>query len=128
MRKLFVATLALLGLGMFLASDAAGPTPDEKDKPSVSIMDIMTKAHGRNGLRKKFMDGQASKEEKDELLNLYVELGKNKPPKGDGASWKKRTDAIVKATKDTIDNKSGAKNRFANATRCKDCHDQHKAE
>lgn len=129
MRKLFVAAVALLGLGAFLALDAAGGTaPETKDDPKVSINDIMTKAHGRLGLRSKLLSDKATQEEKDELLELYVVLGKHKPPKGDAASWKKRTDALVKATKDMIEGKSGAKTRFNNASRCKDCHDQHKAE
>lgn len=126
MRKLFVA-IALLGTGLCLAKDAP-PTPTGEDTPKISINDIMTKAHGRNGLRGKFVSGKATKEEKQELLDLYVELGKHKPPKGDAASWKKKTDNIVKATKDFIDNKPGAKGKFTSATGCKDCHDQHKAE
>jgi hypothetical protein len=126
MRKLLVAA-ALLATGLFMALDAAPTTQDEK--PKVSISDVMTKAHPRNtGLRAKLLTGKASKEEKQELLDLYIELGKNKPPKGDVASWKKRTENIVKVTKDYIDNKPGAKAKFDNATKCADCHNQHRAE
>jgi hypothetical protein len=127
MRKLFASAVAFLGLGVVVALPAASSPPDD-DKPKMSINDIMTKAHGRNGLRTKFLNGQASKDEKKELLDLYTDLAKNKPPKGDEASWKKRTDNIVKATKDMIDGKANAKTKFNNATRCKDCHDVHKGE
>lgn len=126
MRKLLVAVV-LLGSGLFGALDAASRTDD--DKPKLSINDIMTKAHQRGtGLRAKVLSGKATKEEKQELLELYIELGKNKPPKGDAASWKKRTDNIVKVTKDFIDNKQGARAKFDNATKCTDCHNQHKGE
>ena len=44
--------------------------------------------------------GEASAEEKKQLVELYEALAANKPPKGDEASWKEKTAALVAAAKD----------------------------
>lgn len=123
MRKWSMTAAVLVGLGIALVGEAASLGDDSK----VSINDIMKQAHSKDGLRGKMISGKASKDEQQQLLDLYIALGKNKPPKGDAASWKKRTDAIVKATQDFMKDPK-AKARFGNVTRCKDCHDQHKGE
>jgi hypothetical protein len=115
-----VAVGALAGLGVYRAADA-----EVKD-----IETIMDKAHKpqQSSLYKQVVAGKASKEQQKELLALYTDLGKNKPPKGSAAEWKKRTDALVAATKDVIDGKPDATKALAKAASCSKCHEAHKGE
>ena len=119
MRKVILAAgalafVALVGLNLRAADD---PKP---------IKEIMGKAH-KDGLLKKVSSGKASDDEKKELLALYEDLAKNKPPMGDEADWKTKTEAMVKAAKavvDTGDKKS--QNALAKTVNCAACHKLHK--
>jgi hypothetical protein len=121
--KFFVLTAlaagALGGLGVYRAADS-----DVKD-----IETIMDKAHkGKPSLLKSVVEGKASKEDQKELLSLYTDLGKNKPPKGSEEDWKKRTGAMVVAAKDVVAGKEGATKTLAKAVNCKACHELHKGD
>lgn len=107
-------TLGLLGLSL----QSYG---QEKEKPKYTIKEVMNRAH-KGGLVKKVVDGKANKQEKDELLALYVALNQNKPPKGDPKKWDEMTMAIVNATKDFLAGKEGAKQELIKAVRCAQCH------
>ena len=98
------------------------------DKPKLDIEDIMGKAHGEDNdkILKKVLDGKASDAEKKELLELYTELGKNKPPKGDDKSWKDKTTALVSASKDVVDGKDSGVAGLKKASNCAGCHKAHK--
>jgi hypothetical protein len=99
------------------------------DKPKYDIETIMEKAHDEdNGLYKKVVAGKASAAEKKQLLELYVELGKNKAPKGGKDSWKKKTDAMVAAAKDVVADKDGSIDGLKKAVNCKACHEVHKGD
>src|ERR1700730_17023597 len=70
-------------------------------KPKYDIETIMEKAHDDDsGILKKVVAGKATAEEKKTLLELYTELAKNKPPKGEAKSWKEKTTALVSAAKE----------------------------
>ena len=121
--KYFVlASLALAiaaSLGVYRAAD---------DKP-LEIEAIMEKAHqGRPSLFKTVVEGKASKDQKEELLKLYIDLGKNKPPKGNEDDWKKRCATIVTAAKDVIADKPNSLVVLKKAVSCKECHENHKAD
>jgi hypothetical protein len=90
----------------------------EDAKPKYSIKDVM-KFH-KDKLHEKFEKGEASKEEKQKLLEGYESMLKIKPPKGEEKDWKAKCEALVKAVKD--DNKEELKK----AVNCKACHDAHK--
>ena len=119
MRKVILAAgalafVTLVGLNLRAADD---PKP---------IKEIMGKAH-KDGLLKKVSSGKASDDEKKELLALYEDLAKNKPPMGDEADWKTRTEAMVKAAKavvDTGDKKS--ETALGKTVNCAACHKLHK--
>ncbi len=114
-----VAVGALAGLGVYRAADG-----DVKD-----IEAIMDAAHkGKPSLYAQVKDGKASKDQQKELLALYKDLGKNKPPKGSEAEWKKRTDALVTAAEGVVAGKPGATAALAKAANCKACHEQFKPE
>jgi hypothetical protein len=122
--KYFLMSVLTLGLaaslGMFRAAD---------DKPKYSIEEIMEKAHkGKPSLWKKVVDGKASKDDKQQLLEYYQELAKNKPEKGDAGDWKKRTSNLVKAAKDAVEGKAGSNKEVAKAANCKACHELHKPD
>jgi cytochrome c553 len=108
------------GLGVYQAAE---------EKAKLDIEQVMEKAHkGKPSLFQKVLKGEASSAEKKELVNLYEELGKNKPPKGSEADWKKRTTALVKAAKGVAEDKEGSTAALKKAANCKACHDQHKSD
>jgi hypothetical protein len=119
-----VLTMGLLaGLTLFRAAD---------DKPKYTIEEIMGKAHKgsktKPSLFKQVVDGKANNDQKKQLLEYYQELAKNKPEKGDLGDWKKRTGAMIKATKDVVADKDGARKELAKAVNCKACHELHKED
>jgi hypothetical protein len=114
-----LAAVAFAGLTVFGAAD---------DKPKYDIETIMDKAHGEKNdkLLKKVLDGKADADEKKELLELYTELGKNKPPKGDAKSWKDKTTALSAAAKDVVDGKGTGVASLKKASNCAACHKAHR--
>ncbi len=111
--------VAFAGLTVFGAGD---------DKPKYDIETIMDKAHGEKNdkLLKKVLDGKADAAEKKELLELYTELGKNKPPKGDAKSWKEKCTSLVSATQEVVDGKDNGIADLKKASMCAGCHKVHK--
>jgi hypothetical protein len=111
--------VAFAGLTVFGAGD---------EKPKYDIETIMDKAHGEKNdkLLKKVLDGKADAAEKKELLELYTELGKNKPPKGDEKSWKEKTSALVSASQEVVDGKDKGVADLKKAANCRACHQAHK--
>jgi mono/diheme cytochrome c family protein len=71
-------------------------------------------------------DGKATAEEKKQLVEFYVALAANKPPKGDEASWKEKTAALLAAAKDAEAGKEGAGAALTKAVNCMACHSAHK--
>jgi hypothetical protein len=118
-----VLTLGLAaGLGMFQAADEA--------KPKYDIEEIMEKAHKppKNSLLVQVKTGKANAEQKKQLLELYQELAKNKPEKGELKDWQKRTNALVQAAKDVVDGKEGSLTELGKAANCGACHKLHKGD
>jgi hypothetical protein len=118
-----VATLlagAFASLSVFGAAD---------EKPKYDIETIMEKAHDKDsGIYHKVVANKASDEQKKELLVLYTELGKNKPPKGDAKSWKDKTTALVSAAKEVVDGKGTGVADLKKAANCMSCHKVHKGD
>lgn len=110
------------GLGVFRAADEA--------KPKYEIEEIMEKAHKppKSSLFVQVKNGKATAAQKKQLLELYEELAKNKPPKGSPEDWKKRTSALVKSAKDVVNEKEGARQELAKAANCGACHKVHKED
>jgi hypothetical protein len=115
----------LASLSMFQAADT--------DKPKYTIEEVMEKAHkgGPKSLLGKVKSGKADEKQKKELLEYYEDLAKNPAPKSDKGSpadWKKRTGALVVATKDMIAAKPGAANTLTKASNCMGCHQIYKTD
>lgn len=95
------------------------------------ISDVMKKYHkappGQDPICKKAGNGYASASELAELLQAYQAMAKETPPKGDAASWKAKTDAlIVGVTKLQRNPKDGSAYKLA--VSCKACHTEHKPD
>lgn len=117
MRKLLIASVILgLATAIVVGSGAAEP-------PKHTIKEVMKEAH-RGGLKDKVVAGTASDEEKKHLVELYESLAAGKPPKGEEASWKEKTTALIDAAKEAQAGK-GTDNLKA-AADCKGCHSVHK--
>jgi hypothetical protein len=101
-------------------------TTRAQDKPKFTIKDVMKTAH-KGGLTKKVAKGEATAEEKKQLVELYEALVANKPPKGDDASFKEKAAELLAAAKDAADGKPGAAEKVnAIFMKCMGCHSAHK--
>ena len=93
------------------------------------IEDVMKQAFkGKQSLVVKVCEGKASAEEAKKFLELAKGLGAEKPPRGDAASWKTKTDAVVKAAEGVVAGNKGAAEELRAATNCKACHNVHKPD
>lgn len=119
MRIVRLLLLPALTLGLIAGVFAA----DEK----VTIKEVMKKAMA-GGLCKKCASGKASDAEKKELVELFSALGKSKPPKGDEASWKEKTDKLVAAAKAVAEGKDDGAKALGAAANCMACHSVHKGK
>lgn len=111
------ALVGVLGLSLLRAAD--------EEKPKYTIKEVMQKAH-KGGLLKKVADGKADDDDKKQLVDFYLALRKHKPPRGDEAEWKKKTEVILVAAKDVAAGKEGAEKKLQEAANCANCHKVHK--
>lgn len=123
MRRAGIA-LALMAVAGFVTASFARTA-----EPKYTIKEVMEKAFKdmRNGLCAKVASGKASKEEKEELADLFHALAENKPPKGMDKSWEAKTKALADAA-DAIATKDdkAALPKLRAAANCQGCHSQHK--
>jgi hypothetical protein len=115
-----VALVGFLGVQKYLRAKE-----DKKKEPKYSIKEVMKLAH-KNKLMEKVADGDASKEEKEKLLGLYIALSEGKPPKGDVKDWKDRCKAIVIAARAVVKGDDGAEAKLKKVVNCMACHAKHK--
>jgi hypothetical protein len=125
--KQFVRLMA--GMGGVAALALIFSVASGADEKELTIKEIMKKGHkGEPPLCKKVATNKASKEEKQQLLDLYTALSKQKPPKGDADSWKEKTEALVKAAKACVDDDKDGPTALGKAVACKACHEVHKGK
>ena len=96
-----------------------------KSKAKYTIKKVMQEAM-KKGKLKKVLAGDASDDEKKELLDLYISLMENKAKVGDADSWHKKSEAVVLAAAAVVVGRDGAMDQLKGATNCKACHDVHK--
>lgn len=126
MRRVVPAILAmalLAGLGFSVYAD---DTEKKDESPKVTIKSVMKKANGKKGLVAKISTGKATDAEKKEWVKLAEGLAAAKPPRGEADSWKKLTDEIVSAAKDSADGKKEAYPKVKTTWDCGGCHKNHK--
>lgn len=121
MRKLLVACAIVFGLVLAFNLSSNG---EQEGKP-VAIKEVM-KTCMKGGLCSKVAKGKANDEEKKKLVAMFEDLSKNKPPKGDEESWKKKTAALIEAAKACAEGKEGAGEALGKAANCMGCHSAHK--
>ena len=123
-------TLALSVCLSLISGLGFAPAPQDDDDAANgakhSISDVMKKAHGRGKLLSKIKDGSASDDEKKELLDLYISLIDNPPPKGEQVDWLMKSGRAVVAAARVVVGRDGAVEELVTATNCKSCHDAHK--
>lgn len=98
----------------------------DDDKPKHTIKDAMKLVFKKNALKDKAIAGEASDDEKKELVAILSDMAKQKPPKGSEESWKKNTDALVEAAQGVAEGKEGAAEALKKAASCAGCHKEHK--
>jgi len=91
------------------------------DGPFEEIMKKGFKGTKENpALLKKVLGGSATADEKAKLAEYIKKMATLKPEKGDAASWKEKSEALVKAIeKDDL-------KALKEASNCKACHKVHK--
>ena len=123
MRKFLVACVI-----MTFAWVVVAVTSRAQEKPKYTIKEVMKTAH-KGGLTKKVAKGEASAEEKKQLVELYEALAANHPPMGDEASWKEKTAELLVAAKEAAEGKDGAAAKVtAIFMKCMGCHQAHKGK
>ena len=116
LRILAGAALAVAVFSVPTAARAHGPVGD--------IMNDVFK--GKTSLVAKANKGEASKEDLAKVLEAWKKMAKEKPPRGEMASWKEKTAAGIKAAQALVDGKPNAADAFKKAANCKACHGDHK--
>lgn len=123
MRKLLVAAV-VVAFAWIAFGLATGKAQDDKKATIKEVMKIAMKG----GLCGKVAKGEATEEEKKKLAGLFAALHENKPPKGDAASWEKKTKALVDAANDILAGKADGADKLKAAAKCADCHEVHKGK
>lgn len=117
LRGLIAGGLCLFAFALLLDSNVSGG-----DKDKVSIKTVMQKCMAKGGLCGKVAAGEANAEEKKQLVEYFTALNKLSPPKGEEASWKEKTKALLEAAK--ADDTAALKK----AANCMACHSEHKGK
>ena len=121
--------LVVIGFGLL---QAVGLAQDpERAKPKHAIKDVMRGAHvapegGGKSLRDRVLAGEATDEEKHQLLDFYISLVENEPPRGEAVEFHKKTGAVALAAAKVLVGREGAENELRAATNCAACHREHK--
>ena len=99
------------------------------DNPTYTVKEVMKALHkGDDALAKKVTKGEGTQEDFKKLVLYYVALPLNEAPKGDAASWKEKTTALLLAAQGLEAGKPGALDQYKTAVNCKACHSVHKPE
>jgi hypothetical protein len=123
----------LCGVVVSLATVLIVDQTGAKNLAPKSIKDVMTEAHkapekGKPPLCGKASNGLASRDELKLMISLYEDMAKQKPPVGEEEAFKKKSDALVIATKklaeDPTDKEAIA--GYKKAVNCAACHSVHK--
>lgn len=108
----------------FLASAIA------ESKAKLTAKEVMQKFHKApkdvDPVCKKASEGKATKEEIAQLVAAYRDMTTDKPVKGDLASWKVKSTALLVATEALQSGAADGVAKYKAAVDCKGCHSVHK--
>jgi hypothetical protein len=131
-----MARRVYLTIGFLLAAvgvvhtfvQAGQDTPQAK--PKHAIKEVMQGAHvapqGEQSLLLRVAAGNASPEEQQQLLDLYISLAENEPPRGELAAFQAKTRPIIIAAAKVVVGREGAGAELRKAVNCAACHREHK--
>ena len=121
-------TTILLTLTLSLSAGLAFRAVAEGDKKEEPLIGQVMKDHfkGDTSDIKKATKGELSKDEATKLLAALKSLSPAKPSKGDEASWKEKTAALVLAGEKLEKGDADAGAAVKAAANCKACHDVHR--
>lgn len=125
MRKVMLAAVGsclVIGVGTWVVAQ----DQDSARTPKYTIKEVMKQTHGPTKLRDKVLSGDASKEEKDQLLDLYLSMIESRPEKGEPQSWMMKSGRLILATARVAVGREGALEELKVASDCKACHEVHK--
>lgn len=123
--RVVVIAMLSLSIGAFAFADDEDKKDGDAKKPKHTIKDVMGKAL-KGKLNKKVISGDATAKEKLELLDMYISLVENKPPKGDEASWQRFSGAAALAAAKVAVGRDDGIEALKAATKCAACHKAHK--
>jgi hypothetical protein len=128
MKAMFACVAATVALMLVLGVNMAGEK-DKKDKTDAKykIADVM-KEIMKSGLGKKVFAGEGSKEENKKVLEYFIELHKNTPPKGEKDTWNKVTQTLVDTAKKIEAGEEKGSKKLAAIINCTFCHKTFKSE
>ena len=130
-KNIFVSALMVGGLGVMaaLAAEATAPAPKYAIKQVMgAIHKVPTNAPaGETSIIVRAKAGKATKADIDKMVEYYSALPANKPPAGDAASWKSKTEALISAAISLQKAETNAVTKINEAANCKACHSVHKA-
>jgi hypothetical protein len=116
---------AVVAVACFTAFGAKADEEKEDTKPKHEIAEVMQKAM-KGGLAAKVVKGEATDQEKKDLLEMYKSLAKHSPPKGPERAWNARTKALVESAAEVVEGKPGGPGKLEKAINCMSCHQAHR--
>ena len=113
--RLLFATSALASISIAFAAD--------DDNPIKKAMNFAHKApKGEPKLSEKIVEGTAEEADIKKALEFYRAMADAKPPKGDPAAFKEKSNKLVLATEEVLTKKPDAAEHYKLAVDCKGCH------
>ena len=90
-----------------------------------SIKEVMKAAMGKQGILEKLKSGEASTEEKTELLNLFIDLYESEPPKGEIESWHELAGKSLLVAAKAAAGREVTADEVMQGCNCMECHKAH---
>jgi hypothetical protein len=99
----------------------------EDDNPIKQAMKFAHSApRGEKKLNEKIIAGTAADADVVKALGMYKAMVDTKPPKGDPAAFKEKTNKLIAATEEVVAKKPDAVEHYKVAVDCKACHSEHR--
>ena len=128
-----LSKLTLIAAVFAIASIAQSAHHEGSEMP-IDIHDIMEKGlkddrrAGTVGLKTKVLKGEATVDEKKDLLAMFLSLEKFKVEKGDQEAFDAKADALTDAMIGVMAGVDGSLAKLEDAVNCKACHSEHKPD
>jgi hypothetical protein len=125
--KVRIALVLVYALGVFGLAAAGLSAADKKAGAKIEIDEVMKNAMKKGALLDKIKQGNASDADVQQFIAYTKALMEAQPPKGDMASWQKKTKALHEAAVAYAKDHK-AMDALTAASNCKQCHNAHKPD